>query len=44
MTLTTFNRMYQHYQDAWDLEMRLWKSNTTHSELYEKSQHEQEWF
>ena len=44
LTLRMFGRMYQHYKDDYDLEMKLWKSNTTYAEAHNRSQQEQEWF
>lgn len=44
LTLTTFNRLYEHYKDAWDAEMRLAKANVTYREAYNKAQREEEWF
>ncbi len=39
-----FNRLYSHYKDTWDMEMRLAKANVTYAENFERSQREQEWF
>lgn len=44
LTLTMFNKMYGHYKDTWDFEMRLSKANMTHAEAYAKSQADEEWF
>lgn len=44
LTLTTFNKLYQHYKDDFDLEMLLKKTNTTYKDLYSKKEQEQEWF
>lgn len=44
MTLTMFNKLYKHYKDNFDLEMRLMKNNVTYAELWIKSQQEEEWF
>ena len=38
-----FNRLYGHYKDMWDYEMRLEKNNMTHSEAYIKSMEDEEW-
>lgn len=43
MTLTTFNKMYGHYKNNWDFEMRLYHSNMTYEEAYIKSQEDEEW-
>lgn len=42
--MTTFNKLYKHYKDNFDLEMRLKASNTTYEEAYKKSQKSEEWF
>lgn len=44
LTLRTFNKLYQHYKDDWDLEMRLWNANMTYEEAFIKSQENEEWF
>ena len=44
LTITTFNRLYSHYKDNFDVEMRLRLTNTTYAEAWEKTQKEQEWF
>lgn len=44
LTLTIFNKLYSHYKNDWDLEMRLRKANMTYAEAYNRSQKEQEWF
>lgn len=44
LTLTLFNKLYGHYKDDFDLEMRLKNANMTYAEAYEKTQKEEEWF
>lgn len=44
LTLTLFNKLYGHYKEDWDLEMRLRTANMTYAEAYEKTQKEEEWF
>lgn len=44
MTLTLFNKLYAHYKDTFDIEMRLKNTNTTYAEAWEKSQKDEEWF
>lgn len=44
MTLTLFNRLYEHYKDDWDYEMILRSGRITYSEAYEKAQKAEEWF
>jgi len=43
LTLTTFNKLYDHYKNTFDLEMRLKNANMTYSEAYTKSQEAEEW-
>lgn len=38
-----FNRLYQHYKNQWDLEMRLTKHDMTYAELRRKQQQDEEW-
>lgn len=44
LTLTTFNKLYQHYKNNFDLEMRLKKANMTYEEAYKKANEQEEWF
>jgi hypothetical protein len=44
LTLTMFNKLYGHYKNTWDLEMRLKRANMTYSEAFIKSQKAEEWF
>lgn len=44
LTLTMFNKLYGHYKNMWDMEMRMTQSNMTYKELYLKSQQDDEWF
>lgn len=39
-----FNKLYGHYKNMWDLEMRLTQNNMTYAEAYVKSQKDEEWF
>ena len=43
LTLWMFNKLYAHYKDDWDTEMRLWKANVTYAEAYQKSMEAEEW-
>lgn len=43
LTLTTFNKLYKHYQDTFSTEMRLKNANMTYEEAYNKAQADQEW-
>lgn len=43
LTLWMFNKLYGHYKDDWDLEMRLRNANMTYKEAYIKSQKDEEW-
>ena len=38
-----FNKLYGHYKNTWDLEMRLAHNNMTHAEAYAKSMKDEEW-
>ena len=40
LTLTMFNKLYGHYKNTWDMEMRMSKANVTYKEL----QQDEEWF
>lgn len=44
MTLTTFLKLYKHYQDTFDLELRLKNANVTYAEALKKAQKSDEWF
>lgn len=44
LTLVTFMKLYQHYKDDFDVELRLKNNNMTYEELYNKSQQNEEWF
>lgn len=44
LTIRVFNLYYKHYQDNFDLELRLYKSNTTYAELKAKQLASEEWF
>lgn len=39
-----FNKLYGHYKDTFDLEMRLSKANLTYEEAYIQSMKAEEWF
>ena len=43
LTLTMFNKLYGHYKDTFDLEMRLTQANMTYEEAYDKSMKDEEW-
>lgn len=42
--MALFEKLYDHYKDDWDFEMRLKNANMTYKEAYVKSQKSQEWF
>ena len=44
LTLTMFNKLYTHYKNTWDMEMRLTKANVTYEEAWQQSQKDEEWF
>lgn len=43
LTLAMFKRLYSHYKNDWDYEMRLRNANVTYAEAFIKSQKEEEW-
>lgn len=43
LTLTMFNKLYSHYKNNFDMEMRLKNANMTYEEAYKKSQEAEEW-
>lgn len=43
MTLTLFYRLYEHYKNKFDYEMRLFHNNMTYAEAFIKSQEDEEW-
>ena len=43
MTKNLFNKLYKHYKDNFDLEIRLKNANVTYEEAYNSTQ-EKEWF
>lgn len=44
LTLSLFNKLYMHYKNTFDFEMRLFKANMTYEEAYTQSQKSEEWF
>lgn len=44
ITLRLFNKLYKHYKNAFDFEMRLKATNTTYEEAHQKANDAQEWF
>ena len=44
LTLTMFNKLYGHYKDNWDFEMKLSNANMTYKDAYVRAQQEDEWF
>ena len=44
MTLTMFNKLYEHYKNDFDLELRLKNANMTYKEAFEQQQKDEEWF
>ncbi len=44
LTLTTFYRLYKHYKDTFDLEIRLKNANVTYADAIARSQKSDEWF
>lgn len=43
MTLTRFLKLYEHYKNNFDYEMRLKNNNVTYKEAFIKSQEDEEW-
>ena len=43
MTLTLFNKLYDHYKNNFDYELMLTKSGTTYSQAYNQAQKSEEW-
>lgn len=43
LTLKMFNKLYEHYKNNWDYEMKLSNANMTYKEAFIKSQQEEEW-
>ena len=41
--MNMFEKLYQHYKDTFDLEMRMRLSNTTYSQLEKMASKEDEW-
>ena len=44
LTLKTFNKLYGHYKDDWDMEMQLTSARMTYAQIHRKSQESEEWF
>lgn len=44
MTYWLFNKLYTHYKNTWDIEMRLRNANMTYSDLSVRLEKEEEWF
>ena len=44
LTLKTFNKLYGHYKDDWDMEMQLTSAKMTYAQVRRKSQESEEWF
>ena len=42
--MAMFFKLYGHYKRLWDVEMRLFKANTTYAEWYVQQQKAEEWF
>jgi len=43
LTITMFNKLYGHYKDNWDAEMRMTQANVTYAESFIKAQENEEW-
>lgn len=38
-----FDKLYKHYKDDWDYEMRLRKANMTYKQAEKKAKRQEEW-
>lgn len=43
LTLVAFNKLYEHYKNTFDLELRLKNANVTYEQAYAKAQADEEW-
>lgn len=44
LSLRMFYKLYGHYKDNFDYEMRLRNANVTYEEAFQKQQADEEWF
>lgn len=44
LTLRMFSKLYQHYKDNFDIEMRLKNANVTYEDAFKEQQEDEEWF
>lgn len=44
LTFRMFGKLYKHYKDTFDIEMRLFNANKTYSEINAEAEQEKEWF
>ena len=44
LTPSLFSRLYQHYKDNFDLELKMMYSGTTYGSLKARQEQEEEWF
>ena len=44
MTLNLFLKLYKHYKNNFDIEMRLTNANMTYEEAHYKAKKSEEWF
>ena len=44
LTMTLFNKYYDHYKNTFDFEMLLKTSGTTYQKAYDKAHESDEWF
>ena len=44
MTVTLFNKLYGHYCNNFDMEMRLRNANMTYEEAKNKAREKEDWF
>ena len=39
-----FNKLYTHYKNDWDMEMRMRNANVTYADAYKNAMKAEEWF
>lgn len=44
LTLRMFNKLYEHYKNDFDIEMRLKNANVTYADAFRKQREKEDWF
>lgn len=44
LTFRLFSKLYQHYKDTFDMEMKMQRNGITYRQLAEQAETEEEWF